>query len=230
MVGSFSHISADSVKPEIAASISRSHSAAAAISSKWVAPGIAALSFYGSNDKCFRKPYVAKFTLKGKSNPFYIVNYHSRKNNDKLDEEIIRFIDYPQRPGAERTYSQELSELDDRQTALRRIAEVVSSRMKQGKHRGKTITVKLHYSAFTTQTRSRSINHFTEAEAEIYTIAAELLNGHPRQQALRLIGIAINNLDTKIRSEGGQLTLDFSIGCVSHKRLFTPWISIQIHV
>ena len=53
-------------------------------------------------DKCFREPYVAKFTVKGKSDPFYIVNYHSRKHNDKPEEEIIHFIDYPQRLESER--------------------------------------------------------------------------------------------------------------------------------
>ena len=81
--------------------------------------------------------------------------------------------------------------------------------MKQGKYRGKTITVKLRYSDFTTHTRSRSIDHFTDAEEEIFAIAAELLEGHPREQALRLLGISISNLDSESQTTGGQLTLDF---------------------
>lgn len=48
-------------------------------------------------DHCFREPYIAEFKKKGNFDPFYIVNYHSRKYNDKPEEEIIHFIDYPER-------------------------------------------------------------------------------------------------------------------------------------
>src|SRR5690554_4013056 len=47
-------------------------------------------------DKCFREPYIAAFKSKGSENPFYVINYHSRKYNDNPEEEIIHFIDYPQ--------------------------------------------------------------------------------------------------------------------------------------
>jgi DNA polymerase-4 len=126
-----------------------------------------------------------------------------------LDERPVRPDRIRKSVGAERTYSEDLSELDGQQEALQRIAEEVSRRMKQGKYRGKTITVKLRYSDFSTHTRSHSIDHFTDKEAEIYTVAAQLLEGHPRAQALRLLGIAISNLDTERVSEGGQLTLEF---------------------
>ena len=48
-------------------------------------------------DLCYREPFVAKFKQKGKTEPFYIMNYHSRKFNDRPEEEIIHFIDYPER-------------------------------------------------------------------------------------------------------------------------------------
>lgn len=48
-------------------------------------------------NKCYREPFVASFKTTGESAPFYIVNYHSRKFNDKPEEEIIHFIDYPER-------------------------------------------------------------------------------------------------------------------------------------
>ncbi|HET8804413.1 MAG TPA: endonuclease, partial [Aequorivita sp.] len=44
---------------------------------------------------CNREPYIAGFKLKGKSHPFYIVNFHSRKFDDRPEEEIIHFLDYP---------------------------------------------------------------------------------------------------------------------------------------
>ena len=48
-------------------------------------------------DLCFREPFVGKFRKKGKTEPFYIVNYHSRKYTDSPEEEILHFIDYPER-------------------------------------------------------------------------------------------------------------------------------------
>lgn len=48
-------------------------------------------------DLCFREPFVAAFKTKKDSELFYVVNYHSRKYNDKPEEEILHFIDYPKR-------------------------------------------------------------------------------------------------------------------------------------
>lgn len=46
---------------------------------------------------CYREPFIAKFNFKGSTQPFYVVNYHSRKHYDKPEEEIVQFIDYPER-------------------------------------------------------------------------------------------------------------------------------------
>jgi len=126
-----------------------------------------------------------------------------------LDDRLVRPDRIRKSVGAERTFSEDIEDLGEQQNALRYIAEDVGRRMKHGAHRGKTITLKLRYSDFTTHTRSRSLHHFTDQEAEIYTIASELLEDHPREQALRLLGVSISNLDTESRSEGGQLTLEF---------------------
>ena len=53
-------------------------------------------------DLFFREPYIAKFKKKGSSNPFYVLNFHSRKYNDKPEEEILHFIDYPERLQSDR--------------------------------------------------------------------------------------------------------------------------------
>ena len=155
----------------------------------------------GADMRQYTRPELVQ--LFGKSGSYY---YHICRGED---ERPVRPDRIRKSVGAERTYSEDLSELAGQMDALRRIAEEVGRRMKQGNYRGKTITIKLRYSDFTTQTRSRSIDHFTDKEAEIYTIASELLEGHPRAQALRLLGISISNLDTEIQSTGGQLTLDF---------------------
>ena len=155
----------------------------------------------GADMRKYTRPELVQ--MFGKSGSYY---YHICRG---LDDRPVRPDRIRKSVGAERTYSEDISELEDQLDALRRIAEDVGRRMQKGMHRGKTITVKLRYSDFTTHTRSRSIDHFTDADAEIYAIAAELLEGHPREQPLRLMGIAISNLDTENRSESGQLTLDF---------------------
>lgn len=55
-------------------------------------------------DLCYREPFIASFKLKGKNEPFYVVNYHSRKHNDKPEEEIVHFIDYPERLDSNRIF------------------------------------------------------------------------------------------------------------------------------
>lgn len=51
---------------------------------------------------CNREPYIAAFKRKGESEPFYVINFHSRRYNDRPEEEIIRFLDYPKRLNSNR--------------------------------------------------------------------------------------------------------------------------------
>lgn len=48
-------------------------------------------------DICNREPYIAAFKLKGQSESFYVINFHSRKHDDQPEEEIIHFLNYPKR-------------------------------------------------------------------------------------------------------------------------------------
>lgn len=157
--------------------------------------------FTGADLRKYTRPELVQ--LFGKSGGYY---HHICRG---IDKRPVRPNRIRKSVGAERTYREDLSDLAEQQTALRRIAEEVGRRMIHGKYRGKTITVKLRYSDFTTHTRSRTLDYFTDKEADIIAIADELLESHPREQALRLLGISISNLDTEPRSEGGQLTLDF---------------------
>jgi DNA polymerase-4 len=126
-----------------------------------------------------------------------------------IDERPVKPNRIRKSVGAERTFSSDLAELNDQLDALKKIAEEVASRMQKGKHRGRTITVKLRYSDFTTHTRSRSLEDYTAKTSQIFEVAQDLLRNHPREQALRLLGISISNLDTEKPENHGQLTLDF---------------------
>ncbi|WP_434035662.1 endonuclease/exonuclease/phosphatase family protein [Formosa sp. 4Alg 33] len=45
-------------------------------------------------EKCFREPYIGKFQLTKGTEPFYVVNFHSRKHDDHPEQEIIYLKDY----------------------------------------------------------------------------------------------------------------------------------------
>lgn len=67
-------------------------------------------------DLCYREPFVAAFKAKGESKPFYVVNYHSRKYTDRPEEEIIHFIDYPERLDSKRILIAGDFNLDEKHT------------------------------------------------------------------------------------------------------------------
>jgi len=126
-----------------------------------------------------------------------------------IDERAVKPNRIRKSVGAERTFSDDLAELDDQMEALEKIAKEVGNRLRKGKHRGRTITLKLRYSDFTTHTRSKSLEYFTDQTDEILNTAESLLVNHPREQSLRLLGVSISNLDTVKPDSHGQLTLDF---------------------
>jgi len=142
-------------------------------------------------------------TLFGKSGRYY---YHICRG---IDERPVQPNRIRKSVGAERTFDENLEDLNQQLEALRNIAEEVSSRMQKGDYQGKTITVKMRYSDFTTHTRSQSIDQFTDTTSMIYSVSSKLLIDHPREQPFRLLGIAVSNLNTQSESKGGQLTLDF---------------------
>lgn len=52
-------------------------------------------------EECDREPYLARFKVSGDTSRFWIANFHARKHDKEPEEEIKRFISYPQRLGTE---------------------------------------------------------------------------------------------------------------------------------
>jgi deoxyribonuclease-1-like protein len=46
---------------------------------------------------CYREPFIGKFQLKRGGDPFFVINFHSRKHNENPEKEIIFFKDYSER-------------------------------------------------------------------------------------------------------------------------------------
>jgi DNA polymerase-4 len=142
-------------------------------------------------------------SLFGKSGAYY---YHICRG---IDNRPVKPNRIRKSVGAERTFNEDIAELDHQILEIAKIAEEVSRRIKKTGLKGRTISIKLRYSDFTTHTRSRTLEHLTDQESEILSVSRELLQEHPREQPLRLLGITVSNLNNESESPGGQLTLDF---------------------
>ena len=93
---------------------------------------------------------------------------------------------------------------------LEKIAEELERRMKTSETKGKTITLKIKYSDFTQQTRSKTIEHFVSEKKDFFPIVKELLFQEEMKNSVRLLGISINNLNTiKKDPVWVQLSFDF---------------------
>lgn len=97
---------------------------------------------------------------------------------------------------AERTFSENLSSEVFMLEKLDHIAEEVSKRLNKSKVAGKTVTLKIKYSDFTLQTRSKTLPYFISEKSIVLETAKELLYQEKLNNSVRLLGISLSNLNT----------------------------------
>ena len=117
----------------------------------------------------------------------------------------------PKSVGAERTFDKNISSEIFMVSRLEDIASVLDQRLLKTKISGKTITLKIKYSDFVTQTRSKTVPYYTADIALILEVAKELLFQEKLKNSVRLLGIALSNFkkpSTKKKVEA-QLKLAF---------------------
>jgi len=99
--------------------------------------------------------------------------------------------------GAERTFNENISSEIFMLERLENIAEEIERRLKKSKVAGKTITLKIKYSDFTLQTRSKTIDYYISGKDLILEIAKDLLYQEKMKNSVRLLGISLSNLNTE---------------------------------
>ena len=113
--------------------------------------------------------------------------------------------------GAEDTFQEDLTTIDQWNTELDAIALVVYKRLSKHQLKGRTITVKIKYSDFKIITRSQSFEEPIDDLATISNTAKELLlRTETENSKIRLLGISISNFGEKIigrKNIPGQLPL-----------------------
>ncbi|MFT5777282.1 MAG: DNA polymerase-4 [Crocinitomicaceae bacterium] len=126
---------------------------------------------------------------------------HSRVRTDHIRKSIA----------AERTFSDDVRSEVFLLERLDKIADELERRLTKSKVKGKTITIKIKYSDFTQQTRSKTIPDFISLKEEFFPIVKSLLQQEELQKSVRLLGISITNLDTNVavKTVSVQLKLEF---------------------
>ncbi len=102
---------------------------------------------------------------------------------------------------AERTFNENLSSEIFMLEKLNHIAEEVAKRLNRSKVAGKTVTLKIKYSDFTLQTRSKTLPYFVADKAVILDTAKDLLYQEKMSNSVRLLGISLSNLNTEKKSK-----------------------------
>ena len=168
--------------------------------------------FYGVGKVTAEKMYkLGIFTgkdLKEKSKTYLIDNF-GKSGSYYFD--VVRGVHLsevrphriPKSVGAERTFNENLSSEIFMLERLEQIALELERRLKKSNISGKTITLKIKYSDFLLQTRSKTLPYFISESALIKETAKELLFQDELQNSVRLLGISLSNLNTA-KKESGQ--------------------------
>ncbi|AVM51376.1 DNA polymerase IV [Capnocytophaga sp. oral taxon 878] len=99
--------------------------------------------------------------------------------------------------GAEETFAENLTSEIFMEPELERLAQEVASRLKKQQVAGKTITLKIKYSNFTVQTRSKTLKDYISSTEELSLHAKELLYQERLTESVRLLGISVSHLNNE---------------------------------
>ncbi len=126
----------------------------------------------------------------GKSGEYYFNVVRGIHNSEVKPSRIRKSL------GAERTFEENISSEIFMLERLENISEEIERRLAKNKVAGKTITLKIKYSDFTLQTRSKTISYYISSKDLILETAKELLYQEKMKESVRLLGISLSNLNT----------------------------------
>ncbi|MBG6186618.1 DNA polymerase IV [Flavobacterium sp. CAN_S2] len=127
----------------------------------------------------------------GKSGFFYFHVVRGIHNSAVKSDRITKSV------AAEHTFDVNLSSEIFMIEKLEVIATALEKRLKRYAVAGKTVTLKIKYSDFSQQTRSKTLPYFISDKALILEIVKELLYQERMKDSVRLLGISLSNLNTE---------------------------------
>lgn len=127
----------------------------------------------------------------GKSGAFYYNVVRGIHNSEVKASRVTKSV------AAEHTFDVNLSSEIFMLEQLEKIAVSLEKRLKKYNISGKTVTLKIKYSDFTQQTRSKTLPYFISDKSLILETVEELLYQERMKDSVRLLGISLNNLNTE---------------------------------
>jgi DNA polymerase-4 len=125
------------------------------------------------------------------------------------DDRVVNPFQIQKSIGAEETFGEDLTNLEDMKSGLDGVIDDVFRRVQKHENYGRTLTLKIKKADFQSITRSKSFQYELKSKADISTIAHELLaQVYPELEHIRLIGISFSNLTKEKVLKGIQLELD----------------------
>ncbi len=161
--------------------------------------------FYGvgkvTKSKMYQMGIYTGYDLKAKTKDFLMTNFGK---SGAHYYHIVRGIhNSPVSPnrerkslGAERTFSENIASEIYMLERLENIAEELQRRLQKSKISGKTVTLKIKYSDFSLQTRSKTLPYYVSDAAILLETAKELLYQSKMKNSVRLLGLSLSNLNT----------------------------------
>lgn len=129
----------------------------------------------------------------GKSGAFYYHVVRGIHNSEVKSDRITKSV------AAEHTFDVNLSSEIFMMEQLDKIAATLERRLKKQLISGKTVTLKIKYSDFTQQTRSKTLPYFIADKGLILEAVKELLYQEKMKNSVRLLGISMSNLNTELK-------------------------------
>jgi len=140
----------------------------------------------------------------GKSGGYYYHIVRGIHNSEVKSERVAKSV------ATEHTFSENLTSEIFMSEKLEMIAGELERRLKRYETAGKTVTLKIKYSDFTLQTRSKTLPYFISDKSLLFDTARELLYQEKMKESVRLLGISLSNLNTEEKKTVAvQLKFDF---------------------
>lgn len=112
------------------------------------------------------------------------------------DSPVVPFHE-PDSVSREVTFEEDTDDASFIKETLRELASSLAERLKSGRYKGKTITIKVRYSDFKTNTYQAPLERASDSFNDIWTQGQKLLGSVDLDRRLRLVGIKVSGLSRK---------------------------------
>ena len=124
------------------------------------------------------------------------LGHHLHRLSHGIDERPVEGGGEAKSISVEETYSVDIEDEDQIEAELLRHSERVADRLRRAGFSGRTVSLKVRFSDFTTISRSRTLESPTNVGRDIYKAALQLLTGaEVNGRPVRLLGVGLSSLD-----------------------------------